>query len=407
MNGFTLVNTLLAAKKKGLLMWNVVAVSRGFHGGKLREVLALKQLMTKISLWLCVFGCCHTTLLSATQAQTRPRLLEVNLPSGHESGLPIHWDSEYGLLLKSSGSMIELDIADVRSHRVTEEEFVPQSLTSARSLLQAEMGSNFETATVGPYVLVAPRGHVDRWRERFRVLLAGYSRYFETRGWQLRTPDFPLCVIILPSKADFDRYCQQQLGKSMANLMGYYFPKTNRCVLFEVGGGTATTDWSETERTIVHEAVHQLAYNTGIHERLADNPQWVVEGLATMFEEPAVFDSRSASRTVAGRLNQQQLVTLRRVLADPAALESQLSSLVTSNDMFKRDAQMAYALSWGLTFYLAERMSGQYGNYTQRMARLGKLRAYGAADRARDFSRAFEGDVSMIANQMQRFYQGL
>ncbi len=48
----------------------------------------------------------------------------------------------------------------------------------------------------------------------------------------------------------------------MPNLMGYYFPKTNRCVLFEVGGGTASTDWSETERTIVHEAVHQLAYNT-------------------------------------------------------------------------------------------------------------------------------------------------
>ena len=362
--------------------------------------------MTKIALWLCVFSCCHTVLISATQAQTKPRLLEVHLPNGHESGLPIHWDSDYGLLLKSSGSMIELDIADVRSHRVIEEEFVPQSLTSARSLLQAEMGGNFETATVGPYVLVAPRGHVERWRERFRVLLAGYSRYFETRGWRLRTPDFPLCVIILPSKADFDRYCQQQLGKSMANLMGYYFPKTNRCVLFEVGGGTATTDWSETERTIVHEAVHQLAYNTGIHERLADNPQWVVEGLATMFEEPAVFDSRAASKSVAGRVNQQQLVTLRRVLADPAALESQLQSLVTSNDMFKRDAQMAYALSWGLTFYLAERMSGQYGNYTQRMARLGKLRAYGAADRARDFARAFEGDVSMIANQMQRFYQG-
>lgn len=358
-----------------------------------------------LPLWLVLVGL--SSLTQSVHAQGRPKLLEVQLPSGQESGLPIHWDREYGLLLKSSGSMIELDIADVRSHRVVQEEFVPQSLTSARSLLQAEMGGNFETATVGPYVLAAPRGNVDRWRERFRVLLAGYSRYFETRGWQLRTPDFPLCVLILPSKADFERYCQQQLGKSMPNLMGYYFPKTNRCVLFEVGGGTATTDWSETERTIVHEAVHQLAYNTGVHERLADNPQWVVEGLATMFEEPAVFDTRSASRTVAGRVNQQQLVTLRRLLEDPAMLESQLNTLVTSNEMFKRDPQTAYALAWGLTFYLAERMSSQYGAYSQRLARLGKLRGYGAADRARDFSRAFEGDTSMIATQLQRFYQGL
>ncbi len=362
--------------------------------------------MFKNAQLFCCLSCCLLVGLRGASAQTKPKLLEVHLPNGQESGLPIHWDKEYGLLLKSSGSMIELDIANVRSHRIMEEEFVPQSLTSARSLLQAEMGNNFETATVGPYVLAAPRGNVDRWRERFRVLLAGYSRYFETRGWQLRAPDFPLCVLILPSKADFDRYCQQQLGKSMPNLMGYYFPKTNRCVLFEVGGGTASTDWSETERTIVHEAVHQLAYNTGIHERLADNPQWVVEGLATMFEEPAVFDSRSASRTVAGRVNHTQLGGLRRVLADTATLESQLTALVTSNDMFKRDPERAYALSWGLTFYLAERMSSQYGNYTQRMARLGKLRSYGAADRARDFSRAFEGDLSMIATQMQRFYKG-
>ncbi len=110
----------------------------------------------------------------------------------------------------------------------------------------------------------------------------------------------------------------------MPNLMGYYFPKTNRCVLFEVGGGgTASTDWSETERTIVHEAVHQLAFNTGVHERLADNPQWIVEGLATMFEERAVFDSRSASRSLVSRVNTQQMATLQRLIADPAALESQ------------------------------------------------------------------------------------
>lgn len=362
---------------------------------------------------LCCFAAYTLTSPLAASAQTsasaaaKPKLLEVQLASGVESGLPIHWDKEYGLLLKPSGSMLELDIADVRQHRVIEEVFVPQTLIAARGMMQAEMGPNFETSTIGPYVLCAPRGNADRWRERFRVLLSGYSRYFETRGWQLRTPDFPLCVLILPSKADFDRYCQQQLGKSMPNLMGYYFPKTNRCVLFEVGGGTQSTDWSETERTIIHEAVHQLAYNTGIHERLADNPQWIVEGLATMFEEPGVFDSKSASRTIAGRLNTQQLNTLRRSLADPAVLERQLSSLVASNDMFKRDAQTAYALSWGLTFYLAERMSGQYGSYSQRMARLAKLRSYGAGDRARDFSRAFEGDVSMIAIQMQRFYAGL
>ncbi|MGN6136315.1 MAG: DUF1570 domain-containing protein [Aureliella sp.] len=341
---------------------------------------------------------------AAGLAQGPPPLLEVVLASGAQSGLPIHWAGDYGLLLEPSGMMRELDIGQVQSHRVLETPFIPQTLTEARATLQAELGAGYETGTVGPYVLAAPRGHVERWRERFRVLLAGYHRYFETRGWQLRTPDFPLCVIILPSKADFDRYCMRELGKSMPALMGYYFPKSNRCVLFEVGGDTSTPDWSETERTIVHESVHQLAYNTGVHQRLADNPQWVVEGLATMFEQRGVFDPRAASRALESRINPQQLAGLKKLLASPTTFESQLGDLIGSNDMFRRDAPAAYALSWGLTYYLAERMSNQYGAYTQRLAQLPKLQRYEAAQRQRDFQRAFESDVGLLAIQMQRFF---
>jgi hypothetical protein len=193
----------------------------------------------------------------------------------------------------------------------------------------------------------------------------------------------------------------------MPELMGYYFPKSNRCVLFEVGGGTSAPDWTETERTIVHEAVHQLAYNTGVHERLADNAQWIVEGLATMFEERGVFDPRAASRSLESRVNAQQLVRLKKLLGDPATFEGQLTDLIGSNEMFRRDAPTAYALSWGLTYYLAERMPNQYGAYTQRMARLPKLQQYEAPERQRDFQRAFESDASLLSIQMQRFFSSL
>lgn len=349
----------------------------------------------------------HGSIATSIAMAQVPRLLEVQLAEGVQAGLPIHWDSDLALLLKPTGSMLEVPISNVRRHRVLEEPFVPQSLTAARAMLQMELGNAFETSTVGPYVLCTPRGHADRWRERFRVLLAGYNRYFETRGWQLRTPAFPLCVVILPNKSEFDRYCQEQLGRPMPNLMGYYFPKSNRCALFEVGGGTSSTDWTETQRTIVHEAIHQLAYNTGVHERLADNPLWVVEGLATMFEEPAIFDARLSSRSVEARINGQQMQTLRRFLTDPVRMEAQLTELIESNELFKSDTQSAYALSWALSFYLAERMSSQYGAYSQKLAQLGKLKVYSRADRARDFSRAFEADIRLIAIQMQRFYTKL
>ncbi len=383
-----------------------------------RQFIALQvitigsRVMRSTASWLVVSSVfaligSSTLCVSPAWTQSPPPLLEVRLATEVHTGLPIHWDNDFAMLLQPSGAMQELQMSDVRGHRVLSESFVPQSLTSARSMLQAEFGSNYETATVGPYVLCALKGHSDRWKERFRVLLAGYRRYFETRGWQLRNPDFPLCVIILPSKADFEKYCQQQLNKTIPNLMGYYFPKNNRCVLFEVNSPGAPTDWSETERTIVHEAVHQLAYNTGIHERIADNPQWVVEGLATMFEEPTVFDPRYGSRAVEARINMQQLLMLKGMMADSSRFESRLTQLVSSNKSFQQNAQEAYALAWGLTFYLSERMPIQYGTYLQKMAKLNKLQTYDESLRYQDFQRVMESDTRMLALQMQRFYGSL
>src|SRR5262245_20690259 len=41
--------------------------------------------------------------------------------------------------------------------------------------------------------------------------------------------------------------------------------------------------WASTEAglkdTMIHEATHQVAFNTGLHSRLGCNPKWVVEGL--------------------------------------------------------------------------------------------------------------------------------
>ncbi|MFO1062896.1 MAG: DUF1570 domain-containing protein [Pirellulales bacterium] len=332
-----------------------------------------------------------------------PPLLEVLTQSDRHVGLPIHWDDSLALLLEPSGRMIYVNAKEVAEHRVLEEAFAPQTVNEARSALVAEFGPGFETATVGPYVILSKQGTAQRWRERFRTLVGGYFQYFEVRGWQLRNPDFPLCVIVLPSRADFDRYCLRETGKSMPNLLGYYFPKNNRCVLYEVPQAAGSVDWSETERTIVHEAVHQLAYNTGIHERLAANPLWVVEGLATMLEERRILESRSSTQLTA-RINPQQLTGIRPILNDPAQLQTKLSSLVRSDELFKSDPQSAYALAWALTFYLNERMPNQFNAYTQQVAKIPKLQEYAEADRQRDFNRVFEGDMSLLAVQIQKFY---
>ena len=50
MNGFALENAFARRKtKKGLRMWSMVAVNRGFHGGKPRGEPSLKRLMQENS----------------------------------------------------------------------------------------------------------------------------------------------------------------------------------------------------------------------------------------------------------------------------------------------------------------------------------------------------------------------
>ena len=51
--------------------------------------------------------------------------------------------------------------------------------------------------------------------------------------------------------------------------------------------------------TVVHEATHQMAFNCGLHARLAPVPVWVSEGIATYFETPDLR-SRTGWRGIGG-----------------------------------------------------------------------------------------------------------
>ncbi len=352
---------------------------------------------------ICVWLTLQIALGLDAAAQSPPPLLEVQVPTGRFTGLPIHWGARSAILLEPAGGFRSLDVGEVREHRILEEPFLPLSLANARASLQGEFGNSFETAVTGPYVIVAPRGEANRWRDRFRTLLAGYSRYFEVRGWQLRQSDFPLVVIILPDRATFRSYAIGEVGNRIDSILGYYSPQSNRCVMYKIDG-SGGTDWSETEETIVHEAIHQLAFNTGVHERLAENPVWVVEGFATMFERSSVYDGPSTNSSLSKRVNRNHISRLRSLLADAKSFEQQLATVIVSDEMFKSNAVDAYAIAWGLVFYLAERAPREFGAFTQQLAQLPPMQPYQAEQRARDFQQGFAFELPILVTKMQRFY---
>ena len=73
----------------------------------------------------------------------------------------------------------------------------------------------------------------------------------------------------------------------------------------------ARGDWRQSAAMLVHEAAHQAAFNTGIHSRLTSPPQWLAEGLATLFEARGVWNS-DQYRRLSDRVNPGRLAEFRQ-----------------------------------------------------------------------------------------------
>lgn len=354
-------------------------------------------------LWV-VFWLPFTQATAQSPVASRPPLLQIRTQAAEQLvGLPIHWSDFDAVLLESTGRMHHLSNSDIVSHKLLERPFQPQSNLEASRLLQQELGPNFEVLIQGPYVIGSPKSRAGRWRDRFQSLLAGYMRYFEVRGWPLRQPDFPLVVIVLPDRSSFQRYLAHEGIRLGSNVVGSYLPRSNRCVLYELDGAVGV-DWSETEATIVHEAVHQIAFNTGVHERLAENPLWLVEGFATMFEQPAVYDTRVNHSTLESRMLLPKVQQLQPILREPGALESRLRSMIESDHIFQQEQLTSYAVGWALTFYLSERMPNEFAAYLKLQGKR-DFGNYSSASRSRDFRKTFQMEPASLAQQIQRLLQ--
>lgn len=329
-----------------------------------------------------------------------PKVLEVELAEGRLAGMPIQWGNRHGILLEANGHLRQFQMPEVKNYRILAHEFVPQSILTARQQLERELGSRYETHAAAPYVIAAPRGTMQHWSECFRKLHRGFQSYFELRGWTLRPPDFPLMVIVYASHEEFaEAMHRESPGKSPHNLVGTYSPGSNRCRLYQIKTH-AEVNWAETEATIVHEAVHQLAFNCGIHERLNSNPLWLVEGIATMFENSAVYDGQLTTKPIAARLDHVRVARLAPLLRDETHLLRRLRGLIEDDQLFSRDAIGAYDLSWALSFYLAERRPQQLRAYCTDLYRTAQGDQT-PEQRLHAFRHAFHDDPSLIAVQIR------
>lgn len=291
----------------------------------------------------------------------------------------------------------------------------------AKQLLQ-EMPDGFRIHETANYVICynTTQAYAEWCGGLYERLNRAFFNYWENRGVELREPEYPLVALVFDNQASYLEYSRRDLGTPATNMIGYYNLQTNRVTMYDLTGvddlrqnGRRTTTASHvnqilsqpqaerTVATIVHEATHQLAYNSGLQTRLADNPFWVSEGIAVYFETPDLKSSRGWRNI--GSVNRVNLFQFRKSLRTRPA-----DSLVTllSDDSRFRDAKLAptaYAEAWALNYFLIRTQRKQYAEYLQRLAQLKPLAEVNPEERVARFKQFFGEDLQELEAEFLRY----
>ena len=351
-----------------------------------------------------ICGTAVSTAALAEVAGPKMGMIEAVVNGRKIEGMPLAWASNVVHLLGRDGRLWSFAPDEATNVRQTSSQFRPYSVSEIRANLLRELGSDYEVSGTSHYMVAHPRGQRDQWAERFEDLYRSFVRYFSVRGFHLTQPQFPLIGIVCRDRADFQRYAAKQGVAASGNVLGFYDLNSNRIIVYDVDKpGSDKSDWQRNASTIIHEATHQLAFNTGIHNRFCPPPLWVIEGLATLFEAPGVHDSRSTSRP-GDRVNRERLSDYKAMLSDKH--NGRLPGELTASDrLFRSSPMAAYAEAWALAYYLVETHPRQFARYLALTASHPPFMPYSAKERLDDFTSVFGSNWRQFDAQFGRFME--
>ncbi len=270
---------------------------------------------------------------------------------------------------------------------------VPVDAAEAGRRLLAELPPGFSVYYTKHYVIVHnTQDNYVRWvGGLFESLYRGFHSFFKNQSWDLQEPEFPLVALVFADRASFEAYAKPELGDTTSAVIGYYNLETNRMTTFNVPNAERNV------ATIIHEATHQLAYNTGLQTRFADNPMWVSEGLALFFESPN-FANASGWRGV-GRVNPLNLGHFGKYVANRPS--ESLATLLSDDSRFRNSATArdAYAEAWALTYYLLKTRKKPYVEYLRALSEGKPLIERNRRERIDLFERIFQTDLATLDRQ--------
>ena len=355
---------------------------------------------------LCVAG--GTALAAGSGADAAPAWAQVAVrgAAGTRSveGAVVVEAADGGLLLELADQRYETLLPDTivsREPRQAPPAEVPRDL--GRRIL-AELPAGFDLHVTRHYVICfdTSRDYAKWAGALFERLHEAFIGFWRRAGLEIEDPARPLVVVIFADRRDYEPLAARDVGVGPGQVSGYYSFLTNRVTTYDLtaadglprpgGGGPgrlgvdilARPEAEGLVSTLVHEATHQMAFNCGMHRRLAPVPLWVCEGVATYFESPDLR-SQTGWRGL-GTINRARLNRFRRSYQG-----GDLERMVCDDGRFRdpETAVDAYATAWAITWFLVETRRDAFVKYVAGLAAKRPFTEYGADARLRDFEAAF------------------
>lgn len=307
-----------------------------------------------------------------------------------------------GLLLELRNGKYKTIKADAIAEKSAVDTAYSQMTTDelARDLL-TEVPPGFEIHQTDHYVICS--NSAEEYAEFCGKLLERvYDQYFlfmKEQEVAVHEPVSKLPVIILQSATEFQEFAEQRNpGGTFKDSPGYYSIVDNQTLLVDLTRDRSVRSVSEIRKqladqplqvaTMVHESVHQLAFNSGLQVRMADNPVWLSEGLSVYFEPITPRSSTLWTKPglVNGRLHPIFMNSLRG-----NQMMVPFGTLVSSDESFLSvdSAPAAYAESWGLVSYLFKQEKAGMRAYLQKIGQHKPLQPLSREERIREFEEAF------------------
>jgi len=354
------------------------------------------------SVRFCIATMLVTQLLSSSLQAKSPRMVEFFLDGRSQSGLALANSRSEMIVIARDGAMHTLDPKRPELRlRPIDAKFSAASTAEVRNELRAEFGPEFEVRSTTNFLVVQPRGRGERWPRLFEQCHRSFVQYMQRRGVKVREGRFPMIAVVFPDEnAMYAEFHRQKIDVS--RVAGLYSSDSNRVMTHD--GGRV----SYIAATVRHEAAHQSAFNSGVHSRVNETPRWISEGLGQMFEPPSMASPLSSSQ-LADRLNRESFDHLQKKFGDrsDSNFAEAVVRLIGDDAMFKNSNQVetAYAISWALMFYLAERDSDAFAAILNHTAARPPFRAYPRQQRLKDFQTVVGSDPIEFSRQVQWFLQ--